>query len=299
MARRLFWVCLGVILAFAVARFLRRPTPAGDSFAVLMSRGNGFLEKQDATNAIAVYTRALQIAPEDLNLHLNLANAYLLAESNTAAIDSCQLALKLDHNSAAAYYLMGLAYMHLDQPEPAVQAFEQSQKIDPAVTALNFQLAMAQARLGHNDEAIQNLESVVQFDPDHPSAHYQLSRLLQQTGQTDEAARELQKHQAVLARNPDAATGGAAAQERCKYTQPQVAFVLEQPSERGVPVHFVDATATAFGGHASDYHGPMAVIDYNHDGRNSLFIAQSNGFRLLDNKQGHFEPIGQCAAVQN
>ena len=292
MARRLLWVCLGVILVVAAALFLRHPASTGDSFAVLMSRGNGYLEKEDATNAIAVYVRAMQIAPEDLDLHLNLANAYLLAESNTAAIESCQQALKLDHNSAAAYYLMGLAYMHLDQPEPAVQAFEQSQKIDPAVTALSFQLALAQQRLGHNDEAIQNLEAVVQFDPDHPSAHYQLSRLLRLTGQADEAASEMKKHQQLLAKNPDAAAGGAAAQERCRYTQPQIAFVLEQPLEHGVPVHFVDVTSTAFGPRAADYHGPMAVIDYNHDGRNSLFVVESNGFRLLDNKKGRFEPLG-------
>jgi tetratricopeptide (TPR) repeat protein len=264
-----------------------------------MSRGNGYLEKQEATNAIAVYERAMRIAPEDLNLHLNLANAYLLAESNSAAIDSCQLALKLDHNSAAAYYLMGLAYMHLEQPEPAVQAFEQSQKIDPAVTALNFQLAMAQARLGHNDEAIQNLESVVQFDPDHPSAHYQLSRLLQQAGQTDEAASELKKHQELLAKNPNLTGGGAAAQERCKYTQPQVAFVLEQPSERGALVRFVEATATAFGQRASDFHGPMTVLDFNHDGRNSLFVVESNGFRLLVNNQGRFEPLGNLLTLKS
>jgi tetratricopeptide (TPR) repeat protein len=291
MARRLFWVCLGVILVLTAIHFLRHAPVANDSFARLMSRGNGFLEKGDATNAIAAYTPALQLAPEDINVHLNLANAYLLADSNSAAIDLCQQALKLDHNSAAAYYLMGLAYMHMDQPEPAVQAFEQSQKIDPAVTALNFQLALAQERLGHTDDAIQNLEEVVQFDPDHPSAHYQLSRLLRQSGQADEAARELQKHQEVLAKNPGNAAGGAAAFERCKYTQPQVAFVLEQPAERGVPVHFVDATAAAFGSKAKEYHAPMAVMDYNHDGRNSLFVTDE-GFRLLDNRQGHFEPLG-------
>ncbi len=256
-----------------------------------MSRGNGYLEKEDATNAVAAYARAIQLAPEDINVHLNLANAYLLEGSNAAVIDLCQQALKLDHNSAAAYYVMGLAYLHMDQPEPAVQAFEQSQKIDPAVTALNFQLALAQERLGHIDDAVQYLETVIQFEPEHPSAHYQLSRLLRQTGQADEAARELQKHQEVLAKNPGNASGGAAAFERCKYTQPQVAFVLEQPAERGIPVRFVDATAAALGAKAKEYHAPMTVMDYNHDGRNSLFVT-GQGFRLLDNRQGHFEPLG-------
>ena len=191
---------------------------------------------------------------------------------------------------------MGLASLHMDQPEAAVQAFEQSQRIDPAVTALNFQLGLAQARLGHIDEAIQNFETVIQFDPNHPSAHYQLSRLLQQAGRTDEAARELQAHQKILAANPNSAAGGAAAFESCKYTQPQVAFVLEQPDERGVPVRFVEATSTAFGEHARDYHGPIAVTDYNHDGRNSLFAMDGTGFRLLDNHQGQFAALASVAS---
>ncbi|HUD81986.1 MAG TPA: tetratricopeptide repeat protein, partial [Candidatus Saccharimonadales bacterium] len=264
MPRRLVWVGFGVALIVAAILFFQT-SPTSDSFTRLMSRGNGYLEKEDATNAIATYARAIQLVPEDINARLNLANAYLLAGSNAAAIDLCQQALKLDRNNAAAYYLMGCSFLHLDQPEPAVQAFEQSEKIDPAVTALNFQLGVAQARLGHLEDAIQNFETVIQFDPEHSSAHYQLSRLLQQTGRADEAARELQKHQQILARNPNNASSGPAAFERCKYTQPQVAFVLEQPARRGIPVRFVEATSTALGPRARDYHGPMAVMDYNHD----------------------------------
>ena len=293
MARRLLWVGFGVALIVAAVLF-SHTSPTNDSFTSLMSRGNGYLEKQDSTNAIATYARALQLAPEDINVRLNLANASILAGSNAAAIDLCQQALKLDRNNGAAYYIMGCACLHLDQPEAAVEAFEQSQKIDPAVTALNFQLGLAQARLGHLDDAIQDFETVIQFEPEHPSAHYQLSRLFQQAGRPDDAARELQAHQQILARNPNIGSSGPAAFERCKYTQPQVAFDLEQPAARGVPVRFVEATSTAFGAHGRDYHGPMAVIDYNHDGRNSLFATEGDaGFRLLDNRQGRFEPLGK------
>ncbi len=293
MPRRLSWVVFGLALVVGTIAFFLQKSPTNDSFTRLMSRGNGYLEKGDATNAIAAYTRAIQLAPEDINARLNLANGFLLAGSNSATIDLCQEALKLDRNSAAAYYLMGCACLHLDQAEPAVQAFEQSQKIDPAVTALNFQLGLAQARLGRVDDAIQDFETVIQFDPNHGSAHYQLSRLFQQTGRADEVARELQKHQQILAANPGNAASGPAAFERCKYTQPQVAFVLEQPPGRGISVRFVEATSGAFGTRAQEYHAPMAVLDYNHDGRNSLFVREGDaGFRLLDNQQGHFETLG-------
>src|ERR1043166_3016831 len=103
----------------------------------------------------------------------------------------------------------------------------------------------------------------------------------------------MQKHQQVLARNPRPPANSRAF-ELCKYTQPRMEFKLEQPDRHGIRVRFVQATPDAFGQRAADYHGPIAVLDYNHDGRNSLFVKESqSGFRLLNNKGARFEPINE------
>ena len=244
MQKPLVWIWLGVLVVGTIllVRFRR----SGDPFERLMARGAGYLEKGDATNAVATYTQAVQLVPESLNARLDLANAYLLAEDNQKVIEQCQQALKLDHDSAAAYYLLGLAYLHTNQPEQAVEAFQESQKIDPAVTALNFQLGLAQERLGHVDEAISTFETMLQFERQHPSGHYQLSRLYQRANRPEDAARELEKHQQVLARNPRPSADPRAF-ELCKYTQPRIAVELEQPNRRGIAVRFVQVTAAAFG----------------------------------------------------
>jgi Flp pilus assembly protein TadD len=261
-----------------------------------MNLGAGYLEKGDATNAVATYGRAVSFVPESLDARLNLANAYLLAGDNEKAIEECNEALKLDHDSAAGYYLLGLANLHLNRAEQAVQAFQQSQKIEPAVTALNFQLGLAHERLGQLDEAISQFETMLQFEPEHPSAHYQLSRLYQRANRTEDAAREMQKHQQVLAGNSRVPTDPRAF-ELCKHTQPRTAFKLEQPDASGVAVRFVQATAQAFGERAGAYHAPMAVLDYNHDGRNSLFVMEGEkGFRVLSNQAGRFEPLNDLLA---
>ncbi|MFO1511820.1 MAG: FG-GAP-like repeat-containing protein [Verrucomicrobiota bacterium] len=301
MSKRTVLVAVGITLVLAAIIFFSRPSQTQDGFTRAMIRGNGYLENGDATNAVSTYLQAVRLAPESLDARLNLANAYLLAGESPGAIAQCQQAIALDHNSAAAYYLMGCAYLRQNQPEPAFQAFQQSEQIDPAVTALNFQLGLAQAALGHLPDAIGQFETVVRFEPEHPSAHYQLSQLYQREGRADDVARELQKHQEILAKRPPDASGPAAF-ERCKYTQPRIAFVLEQPDHRGISVHFVNATATAFA-HASDYRAPLAVLDFNHDGRNSLFVREGDkGFRVLDNQNGRFEPLseplpGQAGAV--
>ena len=289
MSKRLIWIVLGLGLV-GLAILLSRSTGGKNDFTHLMTRGNGFLEKGDATNAIAVYQQVIKLAPDNLYARLNLANACLLADDSSNVVEQCRQALNLDHNSAAAYYLMGCAYLRLNQPEPAVQALQQSEQIDNAVTAVHFQLGLAQARLGHPGEAISEFENIVRFEPDHPSAHYQLSQLYQRTGRAEDAAREMQKHQEILAKNPGGSSNPATF-ERCKYTQPRMAFALEQPQRRGVPVHFADATATAFS-EPSHYHGPMAVLDCNHDGHNSLFVMEGEkGFRVLGNQNGRFEPL--------
>jgi tetratricopeptide (TPR) repeat protein len=291
MQRRLYWILLG-LMAAAVIFLLARPRQEGDQFSRLMAVGAGYLEKGDAAKAITAYSQAAELVPESLDAHLNLANAYLLAGNNPAALLECQQALGLDHNSPAAYFLQGCAFLHLNQAEPAVQSFQQSQKIDPAVTALNFQLGLAQERLGHLEDSIHEFETVVHFEPGHPSAHYQLSRLYQRVSREAEAAQELEKHQQILAKNPNPPRGSGGF-ERCKYTQPRVAFVLDQPQPQGIAVRFSDATATAFGPQASNYRGPLGVLDYNHDGRNSLFVVQESGFRLLNNSKGQFAPLGE------
>src|SRR5262245_8081184 len=118
------WFLLGLAIAFlAVVLVLRARHPA-DTFTTLMTRGQGYLEKGDSTNAIAAYSKAVSLAPESIDAHLDLAIAYLLAGHNQEVVAKCQQALNLDHNSAAAYYLMGCAYLHLNQPEQAIQAFQ-------------------------------------------------------------------------------------------------------------------------------------------------------------------------------
>lgn len=291
MSKRLALIILGLGLA-GLAIFFLRSNRDGDDFTRLMTRGNGFLEKGDATNALSAYLQLAKMAPENLDVRLNLANACLLIDDSSNAIAQCQQALALDHNSGAAYYLMGCAYLRLNQFEPAVQAFQLSRQIDPAISALHFQLGLALARWGRLEDAIGEFENVAKFEPEHPSVHYQLSQLYQRTGRSEDAAREMQLHQQLLAKHPGVA-GGPAAFERCQYTRPRIAFKLEQPDPRGIPVHFVDSTAAAFE-NPENFHAPFAVLDYNHDGRNSLFVREGeNGFRLLDDRGGHFAPLGE------
>jgi len=259
-----------------------------DEFTRLGNLGKSALEKGDAPRAIEVFREALKLAPTSTDALLNLAIAHLLGNQPDDAIRDAEAVLKVDPNSAAAHYITGCANLRLGRPEAALKALQQSQKIDPAVTAVNFQLGLAHERLGQFDDALVQFQTATEFEPEHPAAHYRLSQILQRLGRTDEAAQEMEKHRAILAKNP-AVSSDVAVFERCKHTQARLPFKLEQPLTDGIKVSFADVTGSAVS-NAVAYRGPIGVLDLAHDGRNSLFAGEGDGFRLLLNTGGAFTP---------
>lgn len=261
------------------------PSVEADQFTRLSNLGKSQLESGEAAKAVDLFRQALALNPTLSEAQLNLANAFLLASQMDNAIQQAQQVLAVDRNSAAAHYIVGCAHLRKGQGEDALKALQQSHKIDPAVTALNFQMGLAHERLGHHEEAAQQFQFVVEFEPEHLAGHYRLSQVLQRLGRQAEAEDELKKHQALLATRPNP-VGDVAVFERCKHTLAKLPFKLEEPLADGVKLSFADATATAF--RSASYQGPIGVIDLAHDGRNSLFVRDGDGFRLLMNSNGTF-----------
>ncbi len=286
-------VALAALCGVLALTSCSRSTPSQeDDFIRLMNTGKNYLDQNQADKAIPLFTRAVALAPSRTDAHLNLANALLLAGQAEDALRHAQIALSYDRNSAAAYYVAGCAHLRLGQFEEAVQMFQPSRDLDPTIASVSYQLGRAHQELGHFEDASVAYQEAVSLDPNHPVAHYALSQALVRTGRPDEAQTALEKHQAVLARGTGA-PASPEAYERCAHTQARAPAEVVKPDPQGVPVRFVDATAAAFGPDAAKYQGPLAVLDYNHDNRNSLIAAEgTNGFRLLDNVQGVFRPRG-------
>ncbi len=96
MQKRLRWIVVVAVLAVGAILLRTRLRPGSDQFDRLMTRGAGYLEKGDATNAVATCFRAVNLVPENLGARLNLANAYLLADDDQKAVQQCQEALNLE-----------------------------------------------------------------------------------------------------------------------------------------------------------------------------------------------------------
>lgn len=265
------------------------PAAEADQFTRLSNLGKSQLESGDGTKAIDFFKQALALNPTLIEAQLNLANAYLLANQPDNAIQLARQVTQVDHNSAAGFYVAGCAQLRKGEAAEALKAFQQSHKLDPAITALNFQMGLAHERLNQFEEAIQQFQLVIEFDPEHPAAHYRLSQALLRLGRQAEAAESLKKHQELLAKRPNPASD-VSVFERCKHTLAKLPFKLEQPDKDGIKVTFTDASASAFG--ETKYQGPVGVIDFAHDGRNSLLVREGDTFRLLVNSNATFRPQG-------
>jgi tetratricopeptide (TPR) repeat protein len=266
--------------------------PTTNQFLVLMNQGKNQYDQGQADAAVGAFKRAVALQPTHVDARLNLANAALLANQPDKALASAKEGLNLDPNSAAARFVAGCASIRLTQWEPAIQFLQECRDQDVKVNAVSYQLARAQQEVGHLAEAAELLQGVVQWEPDHQGAHYALSRVLVRLGRSDEAKAEAELHARILAQKP-LPNQGPAFFERCVYTEIRVPFILEQPTLTGLKVRFTDITASALGANASHYRAPFGILDIDQRGMNDLLVREDDdGFRLLLNRSGRFQPQG-------
>ncbi|MCP5527139.1 MAG: VCBS repeat-containing protein [Verrucomicrobiales bacterium] len=267
------------------------PASREDRFIQVMNTGKNYYDQGQAEKAVAAFQEAAGIYPARTDARLNLANALLLANEAEAALTNALEVLEYDRNSAAAYYVAGCAHFRLRQPDEAVKMFLPARDLDRDVAAVSFLLGRAYQEMGSPEDAIAAFREAVARDPEHPAAHYALAQLLIRSGQAEEGTREMEIHQGL----PQKPGGGAGPEvfERCRHTEARAPAKVIRPDRTGVPVTFADVTDDVLT-NAAVYHAPIAVLDYNRDGRNSVFAPEgADGFRLLDNRDGRFAPLGQ------
>ncbi len=280
-----------LLLCLALLPVLSCKPKAKDDFIRLTNTGKNYYDRGEAARAVETLEGALAQNPSHSDGHLNLAAACLLANQPDKALPHAEEVLKQDHNSAAALYLAGCASLRLGKAAPALQYLQQAKDIDRTINAVTFQLGRAHQQLDQFEDAANDFREVLQFEPEHPAAHYNLSQVLVRLGKTGEASQELGLHQKINAARGAKITNPSEF-ERCVYTQIRAPFQLEFPDPQGAKIAFADATASAFGAGAKNYHGPVGIIDLQHDGRYSVLVGESNAFRLLINSNGIFEPLG-------
>jgi tetratricopeptide (TPR) repeat protein len=115
-----------------------------DSVEELFDRGNALAAQGELDEAIACYTRLLQLRPDYAAVHNNLGNAL---------------------------YLQG-------KPEQALARYGEAVRYDPNLVDAHYNMAVLLAGRGSTDEAVREYRKVLEIDPGHTGARRALRDLL-------------------------------------------------------------------------------------------------------------------------
>jgi len=165
-----------------------------DSWRTHQLRAEGFAFRQDLDSAIKEYQAALQLRPDEPELHEALGQLYLDNHSDAEAQNELEKAVQLDASRTHALYLLGRLYVQNRDNEKAVPYLERALRLQPDLAEANEMLGTAYVRLGQFANAVPKLEKAAPRDH-YGNVHYQLYVAYHKLGRVELAQKALARSQ--------------------------------------------------------------------------------------------------------
>jgi tetratricopeptide (TPR) repeat protein len=196
-------------------------------------RAMHFKKQNDAVRALADIRHALQVKPEDADLHVSLGLVHASAEDFDSAIDALTRAITINRESAVAWYERAKLRLLREEFELAADDLGEAIRCAPHSAIPCALRAQVYVQLQRPDDALADLSLAVEREPQRFDFRLQRARLYGQTGKFTLAIDDLT---AILDHDPDCAEAwalrGVAHQELDEY-EPAIADCSEAV-ERGV-----------------------------------------------------------------
>jgi tetratricopeptide (TPR) repeat protein len=161
-------------LAHAVGPLARRAAEAARESADDMDADDWYrlgcdLEPCDAAQALDAYGRALELAPDHADAHLNLGRLLHEAGRVTEAEAHYRRALEARPSDATAAFNLGVALEDSRRPHAAAAAYEQALAADSGYADAHFNLARLWERLGEPHKALRHLQAYRRLAGEDPA----------------------------------------------------------------------------------------------------------------------------------
>ena len=135
------------------------------------NRAFEYHRKRDNELAIADYTEAVRIDPDDPDAFYGRGNAWREKHDYDRAIADYGQAIRLDPKFAHAYNNRGIAYARKGEGHHAIADHSQAIRLNPDDAAFYKLRADAYARQNDNDRAITDLDQAIRLDPKFIAAY--------------------------------------------------------------------------------------------------------------------------------
>lgn len=145
------------------------------------------LEAGRGQRALEILAEALNLAPQEINLHMQSAYVCKRLHQPEQAILHYQHALSLNPYYAKAHNNLASEYAAMNKYVLALQHYRHAVHCDPGLIPAHFNLGSLLLQHGEWDAAKKQFLNVLQLDPEHESAYFYLGTLYLETNQLDEA----------------------------------------------------------------------------------------------------------------
>jgi tetratricopeptide (TPR) repeat protein len=165
-----------------------------DSWRAHQLRAEGYALRQDLDDALKEFQLALQLRPNESELHEALGALYLDNHSDDDAQSELERAVTLDPSRTHALYLLGRLYVQKRDNEKAVSYLQRALHLQPDLVEASSLLGTAYVRLGQFANAVPKLEKAAPRDH-YGNVHYQLYLAYRKLGQAELAQKALERSQ--------------------------------------------------------------------------------------------------------
>ena len=200
------WISFFLIVVFL--NLCSFPLYSESEFQTHLQKADLYASQREFFKAVEHLSKALNIHPLDVEVHVQLAIACSRLGWIDKAVESYAIVLHLDPNSPSAEYglkvlghhQLGLILTRKGAFEKAKTQYQRAIELDPELSLPHFQLGYLLAQQGEFEEAIPFYQKAIALYPNHTGAYYQLANAYFRIGKQDEGKRHLEKFREIKAK---------------------------------------------------------------------------------------------------
>jgi tetratricopeptide (TPR) repeat protein len=202
----LFGFCLVVsILAESLLNRVSFPRAGVFKFAVVLCVVVFYAmisipRNRDWRDSYSLWTKTLEIAPNSVRAHGNLARVYQERGQIEDSMREVKKTIELNPKGFKAYYNLGVILAEQGLLEEAIGAYQKTIKINPKYSNAHFNLGNIYKQQNLLEQAAEEYKKVIEIDPQDIEARNNLGVVFAIQGRLDDALSEWQK---IIEFDPD------------------------------------------------------------------------------------------------
>jgi tetratricopeptide (TPR) repeat protein len=171
----------------AIALFSEAIQLAPDYASAFNSRGLAYSKKGDNDRAISDYNEAIRLDPHNSLAFSNRGWAYAGKGENDRAISDYNEAIRLDPHNSLAFNNRGNAYSKKGDVDRAISDYNEAIRLDPNNSLAFRNRGTAYSKKGENDRAISDYNEAIRLDPNNSLAFNNRGNAYSKKGDVDRA----------------------------------------------------------------------------------------------------------------